>query len=107
MEGLVMGFYIEGPTQGKANLLMRDHGARWIDQIDAGLILQRGNELMTIVAIYDECDSEVACLAYDLDEFQRLLHLIGDELKYLLVEKCQVYDLCDYVEPEESEHGYQ
>lgn len=103
-----MGFYIEGPTQGKSDLLIRDHAARWIDQIDAGLMMQKGSDVMTIVAIYHEANAEIACLAYDLDELQRILHSVSGEIRYLLIEKSEAYALTGYEEPEseEIEDGY-
>lgn len=91
-----MGFYIAGPAYGKSDLLIEEYEASWIDQIDAGLLLQRGSEDKTIVVIGDSGTNEIAALAYDVDELQRLVSDMGTTVSFLKISKSGAYELAGY-----------
>ena len=72
-----MGFYIEGPRQGKAEFLKHVHGARLVTVGEAARAI-RDSSLGVICVVYNQT-WDAAGFAYDEREFARMRMRVNDQ----------------------------
>ncbi len=70
-----MGFYIEGPTKGKAEFLKKEHGAVQMSESEAALEVDR----MGVICVVYNTTWDAAGFAYNTLEFARMIPREDDQ----------------------------
>lgn len=88
-----MGYYIQGPNHGKAEMLKRDHKAVPVSPDTVGDALKQGGG---VVCVVDNGLFEAAAFAYDERELEVFLKPDGRPKQWLVMDRAKASELSGF-----------
>ncbi len=95
-----MGYYIQGPSKGKVEMLMNQYGAHWMPPAEAPLSYEEIPKDKAIVVVIENPLFEAAALCYNSREFEDLINFdVVDDPRprtILIMDRAKAYELAGY-----------
>lgn len=88
-----MGFYIQGPTTGKAQYIIKEYLAEPLHHQPLKYEPPKGKVFVCVVT---NITFDAAAVCVDKEEFERFTRPDDRPKKWLLMDKAQAYDLTEY-----------
>lgn len=78
-----MGYYIPGPVVGKADFIIREHGAREVSRDEAAKMVATHG----VISVEQRGGFHTACFCYNQDEFEMMSRRDDGRIRWLVMDR--------------------